>query len=297
MSQTVAPFGIPPPGFRLPDATRIGRVRLQVSNLQRSVDYYTGVVGLRVQSATGSTAALGAGDDRPSLVELHERPGVKAVPPRGLLGLYHFAILLPNRPALGRFVQHVRAIGVPTGTADHAVSESIYLTDPDGLGIEVYADRPREMWQVNGSELLVTVEPLDLRSLVRDASGVPWTEMPSGTTVGHVHLYVGALDEAAAFYHSALGFDKTAWSFPGALFLAAGGYHHHLGTNTWAAGAAAATDDDARLLEWELILPDADAVELAAQNITGAGYRMSVEGSDRTAIDPWGTPLRLRPSS
>jgi catechol 2,3-dioxygenase len=290
----IARFGIPPPGFRLPDATRIGCVRLQVSNLQRSVDYYTGVVGLRVQSSTGGTATLGAGGDRTALVELHERPGVKAVPPRGLLGLYHFAILLPDRPALGRFVHHIRTLGVPAGSADHAVSESIYLTDPDGLGIEVYADRPREMWQVNGSEVHVTVEPLDLRGLVRDAAGVPWTETPPGTTIGHVHLYVGALDEAAAFYHSALGFDETAWSFPGALFLAAGGYHHHLGTNTWAAGAPAATDDDARLLEWELILPDTDAVELAGQNIASGGYQVRVENSDRIAIDPWGTPLRLR---
>lgn len=293
----IARFGIPPPGFRLPDATCIGRVRLQVANLQRSVEYYTRVVGLRVLSSTGSTVALAAAGDRTALVELQERPGVKAVSPGGLLGLYHFAILLPDRPALARFVHHLRTLGIPAGTADHAVSESIYLTDPDGLGIEVYADRPREVWQVNGSELHVTVEPLDLRDLARAAAGVSWTEMPAGTIVGHVHLCVGALDEAAAFYHSALGFEKTAWSFPGALFLAAGGYHHHLGTNTWAAGAPAATGDDARLLEWELILPDPDVVELAAQNIAGGGYQVLVENSDRIAIDPWGTPLRLRPSS
>lgn len=293
----IARFGIPPPGFRLPDATRIGRVRLQVANLQRSVEYYTRVVGLRVLSSTGSTAALAAAGDRTALVELQERPGVKAVPPGGLLGLYHFAILLPDRPALGRFVHHIRTLGIPAGTADHAVSESIYLTDPDGLGIEVYADRPREVWQVNGSELHVTVEPLGLRDLARAAAGVSWTEMPAGTIVGHVHLCVGALDAASAFYHSALGFDETAWSFPGALFLAAGGYHHHLGTNIWAAGAPAATGDDARLLEWELILPDPGLVELAAQSIAGGGYQVLVENSDRIAIDPWGTPLRLRPSS
>jgi catechol 2,3-dioxygenase len=292
---TIARFGLPPPEFRLPVETRIGRVRLQVSNLRRSVDYYTGVLGLQVRSATDGSAALGANGDRTVLVELRERPSAKPVPPRGLLGLYHFAILLPDRPALGRLVQHISELGVRAGTADHAVSESIYLTDPDGLGIEVYADRPRDMWRVDGSELFMTVEPLDVRGLVRDAAGVAWTGMPSGTVIGHVHLHVGALDEAAAFYHSALGFDKTAWSFPGALFLAAGGYHHHLGTNTWAAGAPAATGDDARLLEWELILPHPEAVEQAAQHIAGAGYRVSVEGSDRIAIDPWGTPLRLRP--
>jgi catechol 2,3-dioxygenase len=292
---TIARFGLPPPGFRLPVETRIGRVRLQVSNLQRSLDYYTGALGLEVRSATDGSAALGSNGDRTVLVELRERPGAKPVPPRGLLGLYHFAILLPDRPALGRFVRHISELDVRAGTADHAVSESIYLTDPDGLGIEVYADRPRETWRVDGSELFLTVAPIDVRGLVRDAAGIAWTGMPAGTAIGHVHLYVGALDEAAAFYHLALGFDKTAWSFPGALFLAAGGYHHHLGTNTWAAGAPAATDDDARLLEWELILPHPEAVEHAAQHIAGAGYRVSVEGSDRIATDPWGTALRLRP--
>jgi catechol 2,3-dioxygenase len=292
-----ARFGISPPGFRLPDATRIGRVRLQIANLQRSLDYYTRVVGLRVLSATESSAALGAHGDSSVLVELRERAGARRVPPRGLLGLYHFAILLPDRPALGRFVEHIGKLGARAGTADHAVSESIYLTDPDGLGIEVYADRPRERWRVTESELYITVEPLDLRSLVNDAAGKPWTGMPAGTIVGHVHLYVGSLDAAAAFYHSALGFDKTAWSFPGALFFAAGGYHHHLGTNTWAAGAPAATDDDARLLEWELVLPGAEAVTHAAQNSAGAGYRMTAETDDRIVVDPWGTPLRLRSGS
>jgi catechol 2,3-dioxygenase len=295
--QITVPFGIPPPGFRLPAATRIGRVRLQIASLRRSLDYYTRVVGLHVLSATESSAALGAHGDSAVLVELSERTGVRRVPSRGLLGLYHFAILLPDRPALGRFVEHIGRLGVRAGTADHAVSESVYLTDPDGLGIEVYADRPRERWQANGSELYITVEPLDLHSLVNDAAGEPWAGMPAGTIVGHVHLSVGALDAAAAFYHSGLGFDKTAWGFPGALFLAAGGYHHHLGTNTWAAGAPAATDDDARLLEWELVLPDAEAVTHAAQSIAGAGYRMTADGADRIALDPWGTPLRLRSGS
>ena len=129
---------------------------------------------------------------------LRERLGARPVPRRGLLGLYHFAILLPDRAALGRFVQHVGTLGVYAGSADHAVSESLYLTDPDGLGIEVYADRPRTTWQVNGSEVHITVEPLDLRDLVREAGGTPWTGLPAGTVIGHMHLYVGELEEASA---------------------------------------------------------------------------------------------------
>ena len=287
------PFGSPPPSFRLPDETRIGRVQLQVSDLQRSIEYYSSVIGLRLRSTAGGTAELGAGGDGPPLVILRERPGARAVPRRGLLGLYHFAILLPDRPSLGRFVEHVGRLGVYAGSADHAVSESLYLTDPDGLGIEVYADRPRTTWQVNGAELHMTVEPLDLRDLIREAAGVAWTGAPAGTVIGHIHLYVGALDDAGAFYHAALGFDKTAWSFPGALFLSAGGYHHHLGTNIWAAGAPVATDEDARLLEWDLVFPAAD-VEQAARSLTDTGYRVTADGADRIVVDPWGSPLRLR---
>ena len=286
-------FGIAPPSFRLPDETRPGRVQLQVADLQRSIEYYSGVLGLRVHAAAGGSATLGPhGDDTP-LVILHERAGARAVPRRGLLGLYHFAILLPARAALGRFLQHIGQLGVYAGSADHAVSESLYLTDPDGLGIEVYADRSRTAWQMNGREVYVTVEPLDLRDLVREAGGGTWTGLPAGTVIGHMHLYVGDLEEASAFYHSALGLDKTAWSFPGALFLSAGGYHHHLGTNIWAAGAPVATDEDARLLEWDLVLPAAD-VENAARSLTDASYRVTADGVDRVVADPWGSSLRLR---
>ncbi|HYN08886.1 MAG TPA: VOC family protein [Vicinamibacterales bacterium] len=295
MTENVPAFGMAPPGFRLPAETRLGRVRLQVADLSRSLDYYTGVLGLRVLSRESGGAALGAhGANQAPLVEIVEQPGARPVPRRGLLGLYHFALLLPDRPALGRFVQHLGRLGVRAGSSDHAVSESLYLTDPDGLGIEVYADRPRHTWQINTSELYMTVEPLDLDDLVRHAAGVPWTGTPAGTVMGHVHLHVGALDAAAAFYHSAIGFDKTAWSFPGALFLSAGGYHHHLGTNIWAAGAPPATNADARLLEWELVLPDDDSVDRTARSVAAAGFQIAADDADRITSDPWGTALRLR---
>lgn len=288
-------FGIAPPGFRLPATATIGRVRLQVCDLQRSLEYYQKVLGLRPLATRGTTATLGAHDDDWPLVELHERQDARPVPRRGLLGLYHFAVLLPDRPTLGRFVRHLAGLGVYPGSADHAVSESLYLTDPDGLGIEIYADRPRSTWLVNGRELYITVDPLDVRDLVRDGGNAPWTGLPAGTVIGHVHLYVGTLEHAEAFYHAALGFDKTAWSYPGALFLSAGGYHHHLGTNTWAAGSPPATDADARLLEWELILPGADAVTHAAESIAAAGHLTTREGADYVVADPWGTTLRIRP--
>lgn len=261
-----------------------------MSDLQRSIDYYERVLGLRAAPAGPAAAMLGAEGSGSPLVELLEKRGVAAAPRRGVFGLFHFAILLPDRSALGRFIAHLASLGLRFGAADHLVSEAIYLTDPDGLGIEVYADRPRETWQPRGDEIAMATEPLDLESLVGAAAGEPWTGAPAGTTMGHVHLHVGDLEVGEAFYHRALGFDKVVWSYPGALFMSAGGYHHHLGTNTWSSGPAA-TDDQARLLDWELRVGDEAAA--AAASLRAAGYGVErIDGGWMTA-DPWGTRLRL----
>ncbi len=287
------PYGIAPPGYRLPDATRLGRVRLQISDLERSLEYYRDVLGFRVLDRSGGLATLGAhGDDRP-LVELVERRGASPVPRRGRLGLYHFAILLPDRAALGRFVGHLGRLGVRAGMSDHFVSEAVYLQDPDNHGVEVYADRPRSAWRHEGRQLAMATEPLDVRDLVQAAGGESWTGMPAGTTIGHVHLHVGDLDEAAAFYHVGLGLDKVVWSYPGALFLSAGGYHHHLGTNTWAANAPLAGENDARLLEWEIVVPRPEDAEAAAHSVEAAGYGATRAGESWLLTDPWGTSLRI----
>jgi catechol 2,3-dioxygenase len=287
-------FGIAPPSYRLPDATRLGAVTLQVADLGRSVDYYQRVLGLSVADHEGVDATLSPKGHEDGLLHLRGKPGVRPVPRRGLLGLYHFALLLPDRASLGRFVAHLGAIGAQAGSSDHAVSEALYLWDPDGLGIEVYADRPRSMWRLQGRELFMTVDPLDLQDLVQAGGGEPWTGMPGGTSVGHMHLHVGDLAQADAFYHAALGFAKTAWSYPGALFLSAGGYHHHLGTNTWAAGAAPAGSDDARLMAWEIVLPAAEDQAAVTASLASAGYAVREDGRARVVHDPWGTTLRLR---
>ena len=287
------PYGIAPAGYRLPDGTHIGRVRLQVSDLERSTAYYRDLLGFRVAEGAGGRASLMAHGDSRVLVELVERAGASPVPRRGRLGLYHFAILLPERTALGRFVTHLAAVGARAGMSDHFVSEAIYLQDPDNLGIEVYADRPRSAWRHEGRELAMSTEPLDVRSLVAAAGGEPWTGMPPGTTIGHVHLHVGDIETAAAFYHTGLGLDKVVWSYPGALFLSAGGYHHHLGTNTWAKGAPPAAADEARLLDWEIVLPSARDAETAVRSVEAAGYSVEPAGESWLIRDPWGTTLRI----
>jgi catechol 2,3-dioxygenase len=284
-------FGIQPAGYRLPDATHVGRVRLQVADLGQSLDWYRQVLGFRLLDRQASTAQLAANDDPIPLVELFERPG--AAPSRGHLGLFHFALLLPNRASLGRFVTHLAAIGARAGSSNHLVSESLYLHDPDGLGVEVYADRPRANWEGDGDELAMAVLPLDLAEVARSGAGEPWTGLPSGTTVGHLHLNVGDLEQAATFYHRGLGLDKMVWSIPSALFLAAGGYHHHLGTNTWAGSEAVpSAEQDARLLEWELVVPQLEDAERAAVSLERAGFAVSRADGGWRAADPWRTVLR-----
>ena len=284
------PYGIQPPANRLPGKTHVGAVQLLVSDLARSLAYYEHVVGLRPLAVERASAVLGSHDTRP-LVKLETRAGVSPAR-RGAFGLYHFAILLPDRPALGRFAAHVASLGIRVGMADHLVSESLYLQDPDGLGIEVYADRPRSAWKRNGRELAMATDPLDIDSVMAEGADAAWDGAPAATTMGHLHLHVGSLEAAEAFYHRAIGFDKTVWSYPGALFMSAAGYHHHLGTNVWSPGPLPAPDQ-AQLLEWELVLPSGADVAAVGQSLRAAGHHTEHESRGLVTADPWRTRMRI----
>lgn len=294
-----AQHGIPAPAFRLPGDTRIGAVALQVAELERSLAYYRSVIGFRLIARAGTAGAgiaqLGAQGDDHVLLELHERPGVRPVPRRGRLGLYHFAVLLPTRAGLGRFLRHATSLGVHVGASDHLMSEATYLVDPDGITIEVYADRPRSAWRYEQGEVVAATLPLDTQAVMAVAGDEPWQGLPAGTSIGHVHFYVGDIPRADAFYHAALGFDRTIWTMPGVLFVAAGGYHHHVGLNTWAAGSPVATDD-ARLLRWDLVLPDQATADAAAESLRGAGHAVTAADTAYLASDPWGITVRLSAS-
>jgi catechol 2,3-dioxygenase len=268
-------------------------VHLQVSDLQQSLSYYEQVLGLSARNVTSESAILGADTDESPLVMLHTSPGVTRAR-RGALGLYHFAILLPDRAALGRFAAHLTSLDVKVAMADHLVSEALYLWDPDGLGIEVYADRPRSAWKYHDREFAMTTDPLDIDSVITAGNGAKWTSAPRGTTMGHVHLHVGRLDLAEVFYHHGLGLDKTVWSYPEALFLSAGGYHHHVGTNVWSPGPAPSSDQ-AQLLEWELLVPSEQDVDAVERSLNASGYRTQRPGDSLATADPWGTRVRVRP--
>lgn len=286
--------GIAPPGYRLPAAAHVGTVDLQVSDLERSLTYYQQVLGLRLLSQEDGRAELGSAGSSTPLLRLHEHRGAQRVPSQGRIGLYHFAILLPDRAALGRFVAHLAEIGARAGAADHLVSEALYLHDPDGLGIEVYSDRPRDSWQATNGELRMATLPLDVASLVAAAEGEGWSGMPAGTRMGHIHLHVGDLPRASSFYHQALGLDTMVWSYTGALFMAAGGYHHHLGLNTWAGpDAVAAREDEARLISWQLVLPDAASLADARRSVEQSGFDVGGADEGWFSADPWGTTLHV----
>ncbi len=292
--EPVMDVGIPSPEWRLPAATRLGHVWLQISDLRRALAYYEPVLGLSVLERDDTSAMLGTVAGATPLVRLTERATARPMMQQGRLGLYHYAILLPDRPSLARFALHLAEIGARAGASDHLVSEALYLRDPDGLGIEVYADRPRNTWRAVDRQLAMATDPLDFEGLLTTTGSERWIGMPAGTAMGHVHLHVGQLDEAANFYHTALGLDKMVWTYPSALFLAAGGYHHHLGLNTWAgANAARPTDADARLLEWRVVLPTSADVCAAADSLRAKGYTAYEDGGDVVANDPWDTRVRL----
>jgi catechol 2,3-dioxygenase len=290
----------PPAGYRLPATAQVGRVTLQVSDLHRSITYYTDVLGLRAETLSGGEglrrAWLTPHDDDRVLIELRERTGARRVPQRGLLGLFHFAIVVPDRAALGRALRHLIDAAVPFGAADHMVSEALYLTDPDGLGIELYRDRPRAEWVIRGGQVMGGSDPLDAGGMLVAAEHQAWSGLPAATRMGHVHFHVGDLPRAEAFYHRGLGFDVVNWKLPGARFLSAGGYHHHVGLSTWAAGAPPASEADARLIEWALVVPTVEEVQKIAESLSASDYPIDVRSGELTATDTWGITVRVHAS-
>ena len=223
---------------------RMGAVHLTVAELERSLAYYEQAIGLRVQGRENGTARLGAGGD--DLLVLTEQPGAQSA--EGYSGLFHFALLLPTRADLGRWLKHAARDHVElTGMSDHRVSEALYLRDPDHHGIEIYADRPRELWEGKVDQLMTTL-PLDTGDLVRGIDDAPFEGLPEGTTMGHVHFCVADIPSTVAFWEG-LGFELMAQLREQAAFLASAGYHHHVGANTWQSqGAPYAPDDRARLV-------------------------------------------------
>jgi catechol 2,3-dioxygenase len=279
----------------IPPDTSIGKVRLRVADLDDLTTFYERVVGLQAVERGGDVTRLGAAEGEP-LIELVGAPDA-APAPSFSTGLFHLAILVPDRAELARSLQRAAGAGWRlTGASDHLVSEALYLQDPEGNGIEIYRDRPREEWRRNGDELAMATLPLDLESVLgeTDPSEGRAGGMPGGTTMGHVHLQVADIPPAERFYNRALGLDVMVRSYPGALFLAAGGYHHHLGLNTWQSqGAPPPPEGSLGLDRYELVLPSAAERDSAADRLHDEGVDPQRLDEGVLATDPSGNHVLL----
>lgn len=281
---------------KLHPETALGAVKLKISDMERSLKFYEEITGFRLLRRNGRTAELAAAGGGALLV-LEEVPNAIVTPPRGYSGLYHFAILLPSRKALGLSLRRLMDAGVHIGQADHLVSEALYISDPDGNGIEIYRDRPRQEWSydANGYVRMAT-EPIDWDGLLKEAAGSEWAGLPEGTAIGHVHFHIGDLHRAKQFYCDTLGFDLEAdWMRMGALFVGAGRYHHHVGLNVWAGNGAPPVPERGTGIDYFTIaLPSAEELRRTAASLRQAGIEVREGGSgDYFLRDPFGIGIRL----
>lgn len=254
--------------------THIGRIGIVARDAAAMSQYYQQVVGLKELANSGGHITLGAGD-RP-LMEIEQSSAVRPDDPRAA-GLYHTAFLLPSRADLGRWIRHASENRIRVdGAADHLVSEALYLTDPEGNGIEIYADRPADSWAWEGRSVRMATDPLDGEGILASAAGAPdWDGAPGNSIIGHVHLRVGDVRAAEGFWNKDVGFD-TVLNYGGqAVFLSTGGYHHHIGANSWQSRGAGPRDKDRTGLQW---------VELLSKGPV----------AEKSLTDPWGTEIRLR---
>lgn len=272
--------------------THVNHVHLHVQDLERSLRYYQDVIGLKVLTQTGHTAALTA-DGKSALVTLEQPADVVAKPQR-TTGLYHFALLLPSREDLAQIVLHFAALGIPLGSADHLVSEALYLNDPDGNGIEIYRDREPSEWDWRNEEVNMTTDPLDFRGLLAGVEQQPWQGLPAGTIMGHIHLHVARLDMAEKFYTDGLGFDVVNRYGGQALFLSTGRYHHHIGLNTWnGVGAPTPPDNSAGLRFYTMVYPDQAAISEVIKRLEAMGANVTEQDGHHETADPSGNRIRL----
>ena len=281
------------PTFASRTPMRIGTVTMRVRQLDTVVDFYRDMLGLSVMERTATGAALGSGGVKLLILEAHPQAQGES---RKAAGLYHTAFLMPTRKDLARWLVHAARHRVPlSGFADHRVSKSIYLDDPESNGIEVYADRDPSLWQWNDGTVTMATDQLDIDGLVSltDTRVSDYAGAPEGLRIGHVHLRVGDLAQAEGFYRDAIGFDPTRQR-NGAAFLSSGRYHHHLALNVWQSAGAGRRDDSATGLGWfslEIEKPDVFAAQ--EQRLRQAGVQVATVANGLEAVDPWGTRVRL----
>lgn len=281
--------------YQLDAATSLGAVKLKVSNIQHSIAFYEQIIGLKATDITATSANLTA-DGNKVLVELEQTVAEYEGSRRGHTGLYHFALLVPSRAALGNVLRHFIDKQVAIGQADHLVSEALYLSDPDQNGIEIYRDRPRSEWKYDLNERVkMATDPIDWEGIIAEADQVPFQGIDAGTVMGHVHLHVSDLNKAHQFYCELLGFSlESDWSANGALFVAAGRYHHHLGLNIWNGRGGTALPAHAAGIEYyTIILANAEELATVVERLNAAGYATDKNEAGYMTKDPFGIGIQL----
>jgi len=278
----------------LPSQISIEKIELTIRNLDHSIGYYTQIMGFHLRERNHQSADLGT--KTTTLIRLIENRQAEQF--RGTTGLYHFAILVPQRKDLAKALNHLIETQTPVqGFADHGVSEAIYLPDPDGNGIEIYRDRPYQEWPFKNGELQMITDPLDVDGLLSELNGNhdKHVDLPAETTIGHMHLHVRDIPEAVGFYRDILGFDLKQRYGSSAAFLATGNYHHHIGVNTWAGvGAPAPPAGSIGLQSFTITLPLWDELEMLEQNIRRNGVEIIANENEFGVKDPSGNRIQFR---
>ncbi|MDM5299894.1 VOC family protein [Bacillus pumilus] len=272
---------------------RLGVTELHVSSFERSLPFYTDILGFTLLERTDSTVTLGNNAKDPILL-LKEDAQLKEKPDHEP-GLYHFAVLLPTRKSLGTWLAHVIKKGYPLiGASDHYFSEAIYLNDPDGIGVEVYADRPEDVWVGENGELKGGGNaPLDGDGLLQEAADSTWEGLPAGTVMGHLHFHLNP-EEADSFYVNTLGFN-IRMAPPASLFIAAGVYHHHLAFNGWGRGRKGTIDPSfSGIRSYTLIFPEETDRQPVVDRLKHAGIQVKTIGESNEFVDPFGVLIRLQ---
>lgn len=272
-------------------ATYIGEVRLNVTDIERSTKFYKDIIGLNILQETSKMTVFTA-DGKNPLVTIQQPDSVQEKEQQKT-GLYHFALLLPNRTELGKIIKHFIRNRVRLGAADHKVSEALYLSDPDGNGIEIYVDRDPKMWVWHGGLVEMTTDPLDGENVIAASGNEEWSGIPPQTVMGHIHLHVANLPAAQKFYE-ALGFLVVS-HYPKALFMSTAQYHHHIGLNTWnGEGIGNPSENSAGLQAFTLIYPDMPTRQKAVAAIEAMGSTVTMEENTLRTEDPSGNQMILR---
>ncbi|PQP82899.1 glyoxalase [Paenibacillus sp. PCH8] len=281
--------------YQIPATTHLGEVSLKISNLDRSIQFYTDVVGLKLMERKGTVATMTA-DGKHSLLRLEELTDGITLPERSHAGLYHFAILLPDRKSLGLALRNMAASGIEIGQGDHLVSEAFYFSDPDLNGIEIYADRARDTWKRDAdNNYIMASDPVDVEGLFTLSENEAWHGLPAGTVIGHVHFHVRSLEESREFYTGVLGFDIVGnFANMSALFVSAGGYHHHLGLNIWAGVGAPVKPDNATGIDYfTIVYSTEEQLEQALEQLRQSKAAVTRLEDTWFTVDPQNIRVRL----